>query len=159
MSPSDIGRDLLSKFKKITDTNYEIYKEDKGIQISKIKNKVNTKENKKIETDWIISTSGTTKEPKLVKHKLSSLVKTTKMDLSNNKKFIWGLSYDLYRFAGLQVLFQSLCSGSTLVIPKNISDMIEVIKIFRKQKINSLSATATYWRKFLMQKHSGRYQF
>ena len=82
------------------------------------------------------------------------------MDLSNNKKFIWGLSYDLYRFAGLQVLFQSLCSGSTLVIPKNISDMIEMNKkIFRKQKINSLSATATYWRKFLMQKHSGDINF
>ena len=67
------------------------------------------------ETRWILTTSGTTGKPKLVSHTLSSLTRTTKIDPIRGINIRWGMLYDYTRFAGLQVLLQSIISGSTLI--------------------------------------------
>ena len=61
------------------------------------------------QTDWVLPTSGTTGSPKFVTHTLNSLTKSTWKNSNNiESNTVWGLFYELNRFAGLQVLFQAL---------------------------------------------------
>lgn len=99
---------------------------------------------------WILATSGTTGTPKLIRHTNLSLTRTCKKNPDIGKKYIWGLVYDPFRFAGLQVVLQSLASGSTLVFANHFSEIAEQINFMQQNKVNALSATPTYWRKLLM---------
>lgn len=105
-------------------------------------------------TQWCIATSGTTGMPKIVQHSFSSLIRTVKLDNSVGSKIIWGLTYDVTRFAGIQVFLQSFLSGSTLVIPDNQDEFTNQIDFFVAMKCSALSATPSYWRKILMHKKS-----
>jgi acyl-coenzyme A synthetase/AMP-(fatty) acid ligase len=99
---------------------------------------------------WVLATSGTTGTPKLIEHSTGSLTKTCKIDTARGKDFIWGLVYDPFRFAGLQVVLQALASGSRLVFCHQIADINDQAAFLREEKVNALSATPTYWRKILM---------
>lgn len=101
-------------------------------------------------TDWVMTTSGTTGQPKLVVHSLDSLTRTTKRDQSRGRGQVWGLLYDYTRFAGLQVVLQTLLSGASLVMPSTDLPLDERIAILAKEGVTHLSATPTLWRKILM---------
>lgn len=108
---------------------------------------------------YILATSGTTGTPKLASYSLSTLLVTTKNDIKRGKEFTWGLTYDVNRFAGLQVYLQSLASGSTLAVPSNSASMSEVITLFANSSVNCLSATPSFWRKLLMEPKHLRLSF
>lgn len=101
-------------------------------------------------TRWILPTSGTTGTPKLVSHTLQSLARAMKTDKSLGQGFRWGLLYDLTRFAGIQVFLQALCGGSTLIIPRNSSNVTHLLTELQEHDCNALSATPSMWRKLLM---------
>ena len=101
-------------------------------------------------TEWIISTSGTTGKSKLVTHNLESLTRSTKI---NRKNDTWGLIYNLEKFAGIQVYLQALLSESTLVIPNNNKNLNDISILFSQNKVNCLSATPSLWKKLLMVKN------
>lgn len=101
-------------------------------------------------TEWVLPTSGTTRTPKLVAHTVATLTRTVKRDQKQGAELKWGLLYDLNRFAGLQVFFQSLVGGASLIIPGKESGLPETLALFRQEGCNSLSATPTLWRKILM---------
>lgn len=100
---------------------------------------------------YILATSGTTGTPKLASYSLSTLLVTTKNDVERGNEFTWGLTYDVNRFAGLQVYLQALASGSTLSVPSNVASMSEAITLFARSSVNCLSATPSFWRKLLME--------
>lgn len=104
-----------------------------------------------VERSYILATSGTTGTPKLASYSLSTLLVTTKNDVERGKEFIWGLTYDVNRFAGLQVFLQAISSGSTLTVPSNTASMAEIITLFARSSVNCLSATPSFWRKLLME--------
>lgn len=101
-------------------------------------------------TTWILSTSGTTGTPKLVAHSLSTLV--AKIANVNNKSLghVWGMLYDISRFAGLQVFLQSIYSQSTLKLVNRNESLSEMIDELVAHQVNAISATPTLWRKILM---------
>lgn len=101
-------------------------------------------------TRWVLTTSGTTGQPKLVEHGLDSLTRTTKGDVDRGEGQVWGLLYDYSRFAGLQVVLQSLLSGATLVAPDLNAPLAEQITALAQENVSHLSATPTLWRKILM---------
>lgn len=101
-------------------------------------------------TRWIIPTSGTTGTPKLVSHTLQTLARAMKTDKSLGQSFRWGLLYDLTRFAGIQVFLQALCGGSTLIIPRDSSNITHLLTELQEHDCNALSATPSMWRKLLM---------
>lgn len=103
-----------------------------------------------VETRWVLTTSGTTGEPKLVSHTFASLTRTTKMDLARGASVRWGLLYDYTRFAGLQVLLQSILSGSTLIAPALNEPLGNKITSFIINNCTHLSGTPTIWRKLIM---------
>lgn len=142
-----------SNFKDLIDVIVDGIGEDLQI-ITSSRGEINSKINKKItkvfNTRWILPTSGTSGTPKLVAHNFESLTASTfkKRDISNHYK--WGLTYNLNRFAGIQVFLQALLSASTLVIPNNINNIEESLDFFLANEVSSLSATPTMWRKFMM---------
>ncbi len=101
-------------------------------------------------TEWVVPTSGTTKAPKLVVHSISSLSRTTKSDIDKGQHYTWGMVYDIYRFAGIQVYLQSVLAGSTLVIPDSDMETEQMLALFASKGCNTLSATPSFWRKALM---------
>jgi acyl-coenzyme A synthetase/AMP-(fatty) acid ligase len=101
-------------------------------------------------TDWLMMTSGTTGVPKLVQHSLASLTRSTRTDVARGAGQVWGLLYDYTRFAGLQVVLQSLLSGATLVAPSTDLPLDVRIAMLAKAGCTHLSATPTLWRKILM---------
>lgn len=102
------------------------------------------------DTQWIIPTSGTTGEPKLVAHSFHSLARTVKTDAAKGRGLVWGLVYELARFAGLQVFLQAVLGGSRLVFVDRGSDLVTMIARLAAAGGNALSATPTFWRKVLM---------
>jgi acyl-CoA synthetase (AMP-forming)/AMP-acid ligase II len=102
------------------------------------------------DTEWILATSGTTGTPKLVGHSTLGLMGTVKSDPARGREFVWGLVYEAFRFAGLQVVLQALVGGSRLVICDPKARVNEQAAFLRRSGVNALSATPTYWRRVLM---------
>ena len=108
-------------------------------------------ENLEVETQWLIPTSGTTSTPKLVRHTATSLARAGRSSSeSGDDNEVWGLLYDPARFAGLQVVFQSVFSGKTLVVPPEGVSLEERVAFLAEHEVTHISATPTLWRKILM---------
>jgi acyl-CoA synthetase (AMP-forming)/AMP-acid ligase II len=100
-------------------------------------------------TEWILMTSGTTGLPKPVAHDLCSLTRTTKFSQAA-ASIRWGMLYDFTRFAGMQVLLQSLLSGATLLAPLYGDRLDSKLGFFAANGCTHISATPSLWRKILM---------
>lgn len=101
-------------------------------------------------TRWVLATSGTTGTPKLIEHTTESLTRTCKINTRQGKDYTWGLVYDPFRFAGLQVVLQALASGSRLVLADGQQNIGVQAQLMREHGVNALSATPSFWRKLLM---------
>ena len=103
-------------------------------------------------TTWLVPTSGTTSKPKLVEHHINSLVSTAikKKKIRLSKTEVWGQFYDMTRYAGYQVLFNSLLNGHTLVTSPYTEEINARVEYYSKKSVSHISATPTQWRKILM---------
>ncbi len=101
-------------------------------------------------TKWNLATSGTTKSPRLVSHSLAGLTRTTKRKEEPSADNRWGLLYDYTRFAGLQVVLQSLFSASSLIVPSPHVSLAEKIALLVGEACTHLSATPSLWRAIVM---------
>lgn len=106
-----------------------------------------------VDGEFVLATSGTTGTPKLVSYSLESLTATAVKNVERGSEFVWGLTYDINRFAGLQVYLQAILSGSTIVISPNCGSVDALVRCYIEKEVNSLSATPSFWRKLLMHKH------
>ena len=112
--------------------------------------KINVRPAVQDDCEWLLATSGTTGTPKLLSYNLHTLVSTCKTDISKGAGYCWGLVYDLNRFAGLQVYFQAISSGSCFVLAEADDSISSLIQLFSDHGVNALSATPSFWRKLLM---------
>ena len=104
----------------------------------------------RIITDWQMLTSGTTNIPKVISHTLQSLSRATNQKVINDKTVKWGLMYEFFRFAGLQVLIQALHNRVTLIVPDRSLPLQNQIKMLADNGCTHLSATPTFWRSIVM---------
>lgn len=118
--------------------------------LEKLALEVSTQNKIPTDTRWLLATSGTTGSPKVVAHTLASLSRTTKV--SNRARAVpcWGLVFDFSRFAGLQVLLQSILSGSKLIVPDSNNELDKQLHFLKENNCTHLSATPTLWRKIVM---------
>lgn len=100
-------------------------------------------------TAWMMTTSGTTGTPKIVPHTLDSLARTIRRD-PFGQDAVWGLVYEMTRFAGLQVALQALIGGGTLVAVPRHEPMQAQLACLAGAGVTHLSATPTLWRRLLM---------
>lgn len=105
-------------------------------------------------TQWILTTSGTTRQPRLVAHSVASLSRTVKKGSGRSAKQVWALLYDLNRFAGLQVFLQAIIGGDALYIPNERNPIDRLVQELIAAKCSAISATPTLWRKILMSKEA-----
>lgn len=152
--PRDIEPSLIDKYYEESNANYEVYLENNLLKLKEINSKNNLEEID--ETQWVIPTSGTTNNPKLVAHTFESLTRTTKKNIELGSNYVWGLTFDIYRFSGIQVFLQALSGGSSLIISESNLSMNETLNLFIDNKCNIISATPSFWRKILMTKESNK---
>lgn len=62
-------------------------------------------------------------------------------------KYIWGLTFDIYRFSGIQVFLQAISGGSSLIITESNYSMKEIVDLFVKKSCNIISATPSFLEK------------
>ena len=70
-------------------------------------------------TEWILLTSGTTGQPKLVAHTLASLAGTLPRPTAGRSAAaptVWSTFYDIRRYGGLQIYLRAVLSGAPLVL-------------------------------------------
>lgn len=95
----------------------------------------------------VIFTSGTTGQPKEVRHSFSNLSRAVKTGerFHNN---IWGFAYNPTHMAGLQVFFQALINGNPIIniFNKNREFVLNAIE---HEGITHISATPTFYRLLL----------
>lgn len=104
-------------------------------------------------TQWYLATSGTTGTPKWIGHSIVSLTKAVKQSAST-EQICWALCYQPFRFAGLQVLLQSLLSGACLVDCSQ-GDAFERLARMQSFAVSAISATPSLWRQLLMTNQLG----
>jgi acyl-coenzyme A synthetase/AMP-(fatty) acid ligase len=89
-------------------------------------------------------TSGTTGIPKQFSHPVATFTRSVRQG-DAYRDDVWGFAYNATHMAGLQVLFQALCNGNTLVnifghAPDAVFEQLE------RYGITHLSATPTFFR-------------
>lgn len=96
--------------------------------------------------DWKVTlfTSGTTGIPKKVTHDFNSITRFVKIS-ERNTNSIWGFSYNPTHMAGIQVFFQALLNGNTIVRLFGLSAN-EIHREINKNGITHISATPTFYR-------------
>lgn len=94
-----------------------------------------------------IFTSGTTGKPKKVTHSYESITRFVRSgdNYSNN---IWGFAYSPTHMAGLQVFFQAILNGNTIVRLFGLSQS-DIFKQIEKYDVTNISATPTFYRLLL----------
>lgn len=103
-----------------------------------------------IDTEWLLTTSGTTGMPKLVRHQCASIFRAVRAERSSNGAHRWAMLYDPSRFAGTQVLAQALLTGATLLTPKPGMTTGEIVDWLGEEQCTHISATPALWRRLLM---------
>ncbi|MGE4465979.1 AMP-binding protein [Sphaerochaeta sp.] len=151
--PEDISEEQFLSYCGQTSAEYEVRLSGNDIVVSEIADAVKIADDI-ADTQWVIPTSGTTKTPKLVIHTFASLTRTTKQDISKGSEYVWGLTFDIFRFSGIQVMLQSVLGGSSMVIPESDSSVSAAAELFSRFGCNVISATPSYWRKMLMSNES-----
>ncbi|MBN7826347.1 AMP-binding protein [Bowmanella dokdonensis] len=101
-----------------------------------------------VQTRWYLATSGTTDRPKWIGHSLVGLTHSIKYS-ERLSCLIWGLVYQPFRFAGLQVVLQALLTGAKLVDASS-GDIAVRLQRLKQGEVTAISATPTLWRQFLM---------
>jgi acyl-coenzyme A synthetase/AMP-(fatty) acid ligase len=105
----------------------------------------------KLETEWVMFTSGTTGAPKLVVHTRRGL--TGAIDaptIGDEPPAIWGTFYDIRRYGGLQVLLRALLGEGSLVLTDSDEDISEFLSRLGLTGATHLTGTPSHWRSVLM---------
>ncbi len=99
--------------------------------------------------NWKINlfTSGTTGTPKKIVHSLDSLTRAVKITPEKSND-VWALAYNPTHIAGLQVFFQALFNGNTIVDLYK-QDKQSILSALKKYRVTNLSATPTFYRLLL----------
>jgi acyl-coenzyme A synthetase/AMP-(fatty) acid ligase len=99
-------------------------------------------------TEWVLLTSGTTAEPRLVVHTLASLAGSWPRTGAGRR--VWSTFYDIRRYGGLQIYLRALLGGASLVL----SDAAEPVAAFLARAaaagVTHISGTPSHWRRALM---------
>lgn len=99
--------------------------------------------------DWHMQmfTSGTTGIPKRIEHSVSTIARSVRIS-EKHKESIWGFAYNPTHMAGIQVFFQALLNGNS-IIDLFRQGRLDVLAKIDKYRISNISATPTFYRLLL----------
>jgi acyl-CoA synthetase (AMP-forming)/AMP-acid ligase II len=96
-----------------------------------------------------ILTSGSTGEPKAVRHTWESVARPVRKGLGL-KAPTWLLTYRPNLYAGLQVMLQCFADRGTLAVPDLNTEPQATAQFMLASGVRFVSATPSYWRRLLM---------
>lgn len=107
------------------------------------------------DTEWILFTSGTTGDPKLVVHTLATLTGAIKGAGSLAGPIVWSTFYDIRRYGGLQIFLRALLGGGSLVLSAPGESATAFLTRAEQHGVTHLTGTPSQWRRALMSPAAG----
>jgi acyl-coenzyme A synthetase/AMP-(fatty) acid ligase len=101
-------------------------------------------------TEWILLTSGTTGQPKLVVHTLASLAGAIESGRSTPTPAVWSTFYDIRRYGGLQIFLRAVLTGASLVLSDAEEPTADFLIRAGAHRVTHISGTPSHWRRALM---------
>jgi acyl-coenzyme A synthetase/AMP-(fatty) acid ligase len=106
------------------------------------------------QTEWILLTSGTTGNPKLVVHTLASL--TGAIRPTAEGPVVWSTFYDIRRYGGLQIFLRAIFTNASLVLSSATESTSDFLIRAGSRQVTHISGTPSHWRRALMSPSAGR---
>jgi len=102
------------------------------------------------DTEWVLLTSGTTGQPKLVSHTFESLAGALPRQAAALNPVVWSTFYDIRRYGGLQIYLRAVLSGSSLVLSSGGESTHDFLARAAALGVTHISGTPSHWRRALM---------
>jgi acyl-CoA synthetase (AMP-forming)/AMP-acid ligase II len=109
-----------------------------------------------VATEWILLTSGTTGQPKLVVHTLASLCAAITPHGASSSDTIWSTFYDVRRYGGLQIFLRAMLTGESLVLSSPDEPTSDFLARAGASGVTHISGTPSHWRRALMSPAIGK---
>jgi acyl-coenzyme A synthetase/AMP-(fatty) acid ligase len=102
------------------------------------------------ETEWVLTTSGTTGAPKLVAHTLRGLVGAIRSTTARKQATVWATFYDIRRYGGLQIFLRAMVGGTSMIFSHADEPLDEHLRRLARCGVTHISGTPSHWRRVLM---------
>jgi len=102
------------------------------------------------QTEWILLTSGTTGQPKLVVHTLATLAGAIDSGSTESSQAVWSTFYDIRRYGGLQIFLRAVLTGASMVLSAAEESTTDFLIRAGAHQVTHISGTPSHWRRALM---------
>jgi len=109
-----------------------------------------TANEKRVATEWVLFTSGTTGAPKMVAHTLDTLAGPVERIRALGAGAVWSTYYDIRRYGGLQILLRALIGGGSIVLSSPRESPAEYLARVAAHHVTHITGTPSHWRRALM---------
>ena len=111
---------------------------------------------KRIDTEWVLLTSGTTGKPKMVRHNFQGLTGAIAESGPAVGASAWATFYDIRRYGGLQIFLRAVIGGTSLVLSNAEETVADHLSRIGRYGVTHISGTPSHWRRALMKSRHRR---
>jgi acyl-coenzyme A synthetase/AMP-(fatty) acid ligase len=105
---------------------------------------------RRLATEWVLLTSGTTGDPKMVVHTLATLTGAISQSAPQVAVQNWATFYDIRRYGGLQILLRVIAGRGSLTLRSAGETIDDFLIRAGAAGVTHISGTPSHWRLVLM---------